>query len=154
LRRYARVRDEGNNQITLTVKIVDSTSAIDGVREAETIITNFDEGIKLLTLLGWQASAYQETHRELWQKDNVQIMIDEWPGVPPFIEIESDNKEDVIKTAQSLGFDWTDAIFGTVDQVFKAYWQEDCNWVNFVPKITFDTPLTKDMAELYKHHAS
>jgi hypothetical protein len=33
--------------------------------------------------------SYQETYREVWEMNNeIEIMIDEWPGMSPFIEIE------------------------------------------------------------------
>jgi len=39
--------------------------------------------------MGLRQKAYQETRREVWKiNDEIEIMLDEWPGISPFIEIE------------------------------------------------------------------
>jgi hypothetical protein len=38
-------------------------------------------------------------------------MIDLWPGLNPFIEIESHSEENVKKYSELLGFDYSDGIF-------------------------------------------
>ena len=145
---YARVRDEGD-RITMTVKRILHTEAIDGVEEADLLINSFQEGCHLLRMLGLEQSAYQETTREVWCKDSVEVMCDEWPGLPPFIEIESHTEQDVKDTAESLGLNYQDAVFGAVNSLYEREWGINCDWLNRVPRITFDHPITRDMAQDY-----
>lgn len=41
-------------------------------------------------------------------------MIDEWPWLKPFIEIEGETEEVIKATAEKLGLSWSDAVFGDV----------------------------------------
>jgi hypothetical protein len=45
-------------------------------------------------------------------------MLDEWPWVPPFIEIEASSKELVQDLAAKLNLNWQDAQFGGVTPVY------------------------------------
>jgi hypothetical protein len=72
--------------------------------------------------------------------NEIEIMIDEWPGMSPFIEIEWANEEVVKKYSALLWFDYQGAIFWTVDQVYKAVvWLEE-EYINNLKEITFENP--------------
>ena len=67
-------------------------------------------------------------------------MIDEWPGMPPFIEIEWADEESVKKYSALLWFDYQKAIFWTVGQVYKTVaWLEE-EYINNLKEITFENP--------------
>ncbi|MEK9131227.1 MAG: CYTH domain-containing protein, partial [Patescibacteria group bacterium] len=93
---WARVRDEGD-KVTMSVKIVDGDKITDQ-KEAQIVVDDFDGAVSLLTMVGCIPKAYQETRRELWTLDGVEITIDEWPFLPPFVEIEGASEE-VVKAA-------------------------------------------------------
>jgi len=47
-------------------------------------------------------------------------VIDEWPWIDPFIEIEAGSEELVKKAAAELGFNWSDAAFGDIMTAYRA----------------------------------
>lgn len=134
--KWARVRDEGD-KITMTIKEEDKTLGIHGVKEAEVVVDNFEMACSFLEFCGFYEKAYQETKREIWAKGSVEIMIDTWPGLKPFIEIESDAVDQVEKTAIALGFDMKNAFYGGVGNIYEHLYSLD---VNHLPVITFAQP--------------
>ena len=138
-RRWLRIRNEGD-KITMSFKQV-GEHRIESQKEEELIINNYDQGVEFLKALGHQEKAYQETKRELWLLDGVEVCIDEWPWLKPFIEVEGKNKEEVKRVSKQLGLNYDDAIFDSVDYIYHKKYKvsrEDVN--NNTPRITFDTP--------------
>jgi len=115
---FLRVRDEGS-KVTMTYKRFDSQT-IDGCEEIEVIVDDFERTIALLRALGLAPVTYQESRREIWSLDGAEIVIDEWPWVKPYIEIEGKNEKVIQSVAQRLGFDWQDAAFGSVMRAYEA----------------------------------
>ena len=76
----------------------------------------------------------------IWEFGNCQIMLDQWPFLEPFIEIEGDNQEDVQAAVESLGFNWDQAIFDSVDYFYSQKYSVDRDFVNKIPCIKFDMP--------------
>ncbi|SRR5258708_3557638 len=134
---WLRVRDEGD-KITMSLKIVDGDK-IENQKEIQLKIDNFDEGIALLETVGAIRKAYQETKRELWKLNNVDITIDEWPFLEPFVEIEGKSEKEVKEAAKKLGFDYSTAKFCSVDTLYsdKYGFPEDV-FNNQTPKVIFD----------------
>ncbi len=136
---YVRVRDEWW-KITCTYKEVsDDVSSIDAVKELETVIQDFDVMVDIFTRLWLKKKAYQETYREAWKINNeVEIMLDIWPWLKPFIEIEWENEEVVKKYSKILWFEYSEWLFGAVDQVYlKELWMNP-DVINSLAEITFD----------------
>ena len=118
---FIRVRDEGS-AVTLTYKHFHDANSIDGVEEVETRVDDFDKAVRILDETGMNRDAYQETKRETWDRNGVEIVLDEWPWLEPFIEIEGPDEESVRLMAEELGFDWSNAVFGGVSSVYiKTY---------------------------------
>lgn len=141
---YVRVRDEGW-KITCTMKTVDDWSLhIESVKELEIQVSDFEVAKKIFLWLWLKEKAYQETYREVWEIHNeIEIMIDQWPGIKPFIEIEWTSEDIVKKYVKLLWFDYKDWIFWTVDQVYlKEQWLEP-DYINTLPEITFKNPPKK-----------
>jgi len=85
---FVRVRDEGG-KITCTYKKIPSENlGIDSVRELECEVSDFETMKHILLSLGIPQKSYQETYRETWRIGEVECMLDEWPGLKPFVEIE------------------------------------------------------------------
>lgn len=114
---YFRVRDEGY-RVTMTYKEFHDASSINGVSEIETTVGDFDQAVALLDQTELRRETYQETRRENWRLGNVEVMLDEWPWVDPFIEIEGPSEREVRDTAEKLGFNWNDAVYGGVASVY------------------------------------
>ncbi len=112
---YIRVRDEGH-RITLSLKdYPQKEKGIDHQRELMVEVTDFESTRQILKATGLVESAYQETKREEWLLGNAEISIDIWPGLKPYIEVESHNISTLQKTANLLGLRFEDGIgFGTL----------------------------------------
>lgn len=126
---WLRVRDEVD-KITLTFKSGGKQSAIEDQKEIELKVDNYEEAKKFLEVLGCRKKSYQETKREIWKLDEVEVMIDEWPFLEPFAEIEGKNEEEVKKASEKLGFDYNDAVFGPVSILYSEKYGVTEKFVN------------------------
>lgn len=133
---WLRVRDEGD-KITLSLKMIEG-EGIQSQREICLEVDDFDNAVKLLQAIGCEAKSYQETKRELWKLDGVEITIDEWPFLEPFIEIEAASEEAVKKASERIGYTYADAIFGAVGKLYKMKYGIAPDEVNDLPKLVFD----------------
>lgn len=135
---YARVRDEGD-KITMSLKVIDG-ERIENQKEICLKVDSFERAKLLLATLGCREKAYQETKRELWALDGAEVTIDTWPFLDPFVEIEGKSEEIVREVSEKLGFDYSQAIFGAVDEICKRKYphltSDRIN--NHTPLIVFD----------------
>lgn len=139
---YIRVRDEGH-RTTVTYKQFDELS-LTGAKEIETTVDDFEAMVAIMQKTGMNQRAYQESRRETWVLDGTEVVLDEWPWLNPFIEIEGHSEEAVQKTATLLGFNWNDAVFGAVTQAYEAqYPNTDAAEVIMLEEIKFGQPLPK-----------
>lgn len=113
---WVRVRDEGD-KITLAYKQLDSRE-IDGTQEVSVGVSDFDATVSLLCSAGLRQTSYQETRRESWVFRGVQIELDEWPWVAPFVEIEAPDADALYAVAEQLGFDSNRALHGSVEVMY------------------------------------
>jgi len=139
---WLRVRDEGD-KITMALKQMTGKKITDQ-KEIEFEISDYDAACKLFETIGCHNKSYQETLREIWHLDDVEITIDTWPGLKPILEIEGKNEKDVKRIASDLGFKWEDAIFWSADEIYERELgipREIIN--NQTPEITFENPPKK-----------
>lgn len=137
---WLRVRDEAD-KITMTLKVVKNGGTIDEQKEVEIVIDDYKQGAELLRMIGCEEKAYQETKRELWLLDGVEITIDEWPFLEPLVEIEGSSEDKVRDVAEKLGFDFTQAYFGSVDGLYSKKYNISTKRINEeTPEILFDMP--------------
>ena len=118
---FIRIRDEGD-KVTLCLKkktkdLMDAT--IDSTYEIETTVGDFDTTVELFSVAGWEYTTYQESKRETWVLDDAEVVIDEWPWINPYIEIEAETEDIVRSVAEKLGFDWAQSVFGSVDVIYN-----------------------------------
>lgn len=135
---WLRVRDE-QDKITMSLKIVDGEE-ISNQKEICLRIDNFDEGVKFLEQVGASRKAFQESRREIWMLDGVEIMIDEWPFLEPYIEVEGLSEEAVKTVSAKLGFDYSEAVFGAVDILYSKKYGVSSDFINNLKSITFNEP--------------
>lgn len=138
---FVRVRDEGD-RVTMTYKQFDALSP-DGAKEHEIIVNDFDEAIALLAAAGLPHRSFQESKREMWRCDDTEVMIDQWPWLSPYIEVESTSVEKVKDFSQKLGFDWNDAVFGDVMAAYRAQYPHltENDTVGNIPEVRFGDEL-------------
>jgi len=135
LNAWVRVRDEGN-RVTLAYKQLNHRG-IDGTQEVSVEVDSFDDTVSLLQAIGLEQTSYQETRRESWELDGVQIELDEWPWAHPYIEIEASAEKDLYVVAEKLGFEKEQALHGSVEIVYMQEYNVSEKEVDAWPEITF-----------------
>lgn len=145
---WVRVRDEGG-KITLSYKQLNDRT-LHGTKEVTVIVDDFDKTCRFLENLGLNTKSYQETKREKWKHDNVEITIDTWPWVPTFAELEGATEESVKKVANELGFDWNKALHGSVEPIYQMHYDFTDAEIDSWKLITF-TPPPKWLLAKKKH---
>lgn len=134
---WARVRDEGD-KITLSLKVVDREK-IENQKEVCLQIDSLEKAEVFLSEVGCIKKAYQVTKREIWIFNDVEIMIDEWPFLEPFVEIEGKSEKAVMEVAKKLGFDYSKAKFCAVGILYAKKYNLPEGFINNnTPLITFD----------------
>ena len=134
---WARVRDEGD-KITMSVKSIEG-EGIESQKESCVTVDSYDQAESLLTQLGCDKKAYQETKRELWMLDGVEVTIDTWPFLEPFVEVEGSSEAVVKAVAEKLGFEWATAKFCAVDTLYSEKYDISTDQINnHTPEILFD----------------
>lgn len=144
---FIRIRDEGD-KVTLCLKKKTKSleeSTIDSTYEIETTVGDFDKTVELFSVAGWKYMTYQESRRETWVLNGAEVVIDEWPWINPYIEIEAQSEQVVKDTAQLLGFDWADAAFGSVDIIYnREFPHMSVRGVIDVAEVRFDAEPPKE----------
>jgi adenylate cyclase class 2 len=135
---WVRVRDEGDGKITLSYKkLVDRS--LHGTKEITLDVSDFETMCSFLEACGFESKSYQETKREKWILEKSEITIDTWPWIPTFMEIESENEEEIKRATGLIGFDWNEALHGSVEvayqKVFNVTEDEIDSWkeITFIP---------------------
>lgn len=129
--KWIRLRTDGK-KTTLTCKHIIDSNAIDWVKEREVKVDSFDITNELLEQIGYTAKAYQENNRESYTLDDCEIEIDSRPMIPPYLEVESSNKESVLKMLKKLEVsDLTTTSENTTD-IYKRYWVENLNDYTYI----------------------
>lgn len=144
---FLRVRDEGD-RVTLTFKrrADPMASTIDSVKELEVTVSDFDATVELLREAGWSYSTFQESRRETWRLDDVEVVIDEWPWLKPYIEIEGKDEASVRAAAEKLSLDWDDVVLGHIDVLYARQYDflGGIRGVIDLHEVRFDDPLPSE----------
>lgn len=137
---WIRVRDEGD-KVTLTYK-TSVEHSFGGATEIEVEVSDYQKTIDIFVATGLTVTTDQETKRETWTLGDAEIVLDEWPWLNPFIEIEAPSESSVKETAQILGYDWKDAVFGSVTTAYRMQYPSITKdeHISAIPKIAFDLP--------------
>ncbi len=135
---WVRVRNEGD-LVTLSYKQLDHRG-VDGTKEVNLVVNNFDQTCLFLESIGLEAKSFQETKRESWILDNVQIELDVWPWIKPMLEIEADSEAELRRIAKLLELDWQDALHGSVEVAYQAEYDVTEDEIDSWPNIIFSEP--------------
>ena len=98
--KWIRLRTNGKTT-TLTIKDV-SSDKIDGTKELEIEVDDFEVANEILHELGYNPRGIQENKRIKYDLNGVEVDIDTWPGIPTYLEIEGKSEEEVYSTLEAL----------------------------------------------------
>jgi adenylate cyclase class 2 len=116
---FLRVRDEGH-RVSTTYKQFNEALSMDGAKEIETIVGDYDTMVQLYKAIGMVAKSEQESKRETWRLDDCEVVLDEWPWLKPYLEIEGPDQVAIKAAAKKLGLAWKDAVSGSVTVAYRS----------------------------------
>jgi adenylate cyclase class 2 len=141
-KKWGRVRQEFD-KVTMTIKEIRG-SGINDTYEIELVVNDFNTAVSFFEACGIPAKAFQENRREVWIRNKVEVTIDTWPGLNPFVEIEGIDEKIVRKISNDLGFDFEKATFGSIDLVYEKELKIPAKTIIDLPEITFSNPPNKN----------
>ncbi len=115
--RWIRLRSNGM-ETTLTIKEIKSLR-IDGTKELEIVVSDFEETNAILAKLGYCPRTYQENFRIEYVLNGVNFDIDKWPMIPPYVEVEGKSEQDVLNAIKNVGLNEADFITLDVDTIYS-----------------------------------
>lgn len=125
--KWVRVR-ETNGKTTVTIKHIlnpnmqkDNQKGIQPVLESEMEVPSIEEANSILEQLGFSYRNYQEKNRATYRVDGVEVDIDSWPLIPPYVEIENDSNELIKSTVEKLGLQKHEIVSCNTADVYKKY---------------------------------
>ena len=80
----------------------------------EIVVDDFQKAIDLFDRAGLKYKSFQESKRETWKLDDTEILLDLWPWLEPYIELEGPNEDRLKSVANKLNLNWEDGVFGDV----------------------------------------
>jgi len=127
-----RTRSEGD-KITFTVKNKSGEYDI----EYEVTVNDYEMINKILEQLNIKKKYTLEKFREIYADSNNEVIFDHFPGLAPYMEVESKTEPDLFKTMKKLNLD--------KEENFTA---KDLYWIKYgISKDRPDNDLSFDTAE-------
>ena len=131
--RWIRLRTNGI-KTTLTIKEV-KEKTVDGTKELEIEVSDFDKTNEILNALGYKHRTFQENYRVQYILDGVEIDLDKWPKIPEYMEIEGKSTEEVEEILDKLEINKDKVSTLDVDSIYKYYGIDD---ICKIPELTFE----------------
>lgn len=118
--RWIRLRQVGEKAMVCYKNRPDAK--ISGTEEIEIEVSDFEETAKLLSKLNFYTDKYyQENKRRLFLLDGVEVSIDTWPQIPPYLEIEAESEEKVNEILKKLGLEGKDVGHLGTNKIYHKY---------------------------------
>lgn len=141
---WVRVRDEGD-RTTMSFKQrlgwnPDDPHANDtGMLEEEVVVSDFETASKILRHIGLTDKFFIENRRVQYKLDGVEVDIEYWPLLEPYLEIEADSWDAVDETIEKLGLDPKDKKLFSTTQIYAQQGIDDKDY----QILTFDRQVKK-----------
>ncbi len=119
MNKWIRLRTNGSKS-SLTIKEI-SSDDIDGTRESEIEVSDFDTTHSMLKELWYKHKSYQENKRESYILNGVNIEIDSWPMIPTYLEIEWSSKDAILDIVKQLWYSTNDVTSINTKKVYRHY---------------------------------
>lgn len=131
--KWIRLRETGN-KATITIKHILDNKNVDigdginqyglhSIEEVEMQVESIEIGKNILEQLGFYHRNYQEKKRVsyIYEPLNVEIEIDSWPLIPPYIEIEGKSEQSINKMVELLGYSISEVLVANTSAVYQKY---------------------------------
>ena len=130
---WIRLRTNGA-ETTLTIKEI-ANSKIDGTKECEIMVSDFNTTDEMLNKLGYFARSRQENRRIRYVLDDVEIDIDFWPLSPAYVEFEGKSEEAIRNLCKNIDVDFESLVSIDVERIYAHY---GINFSSLPPIITLE----------------
>lgn len=140
---WIRVRDEGD-QVTMSFKQRQGrkeNANDDGMLEEEVVVSNFETTCTILRHIGLTDKFFLENRRVRYVLDGVEVDVDYWPQLEPYLEIEGKNWDEVNETITKLGLDPAEKKIFSTTQVYQLAGINDKEY----RRITFKEMLKREV---------
>jgi adenylate cyclase class 2 len=117
--KWIRLRTDGK-KTTLTIKDLQAKT-IDGTKELEIVVDDFDKTNSILEELGYKNRGFQQNKRTQYILNGVEIDLDRWPLIPEYMEIEGPSIEAVEETLIKLGIKKEEVVTLDVASIYDHY---------------------------------
>lgn len=119
--RVSRDRDTQQERTLLTVKKTLSRTGFKIADETETPVLDFVTMEQVLKALGLESIRVDEKLRDSYHWQNVVLELDEWAGMPPYLEIEGPSTESITAALAPLGYTLADTTAANLKEVMALY---------------------------------
>lgn len=126
--KWIRLRTDGI-KTTLTYKDIVSNT-IDGTKEVEFEVEDFDKANEFLEKIGFTYRSYQENTRIQYYLEEVEIDIDFWPKIPAYMEIEGKSEEEVKRIETLLKIPKEKVTTLNCNDIYKNIYGIDISLIN------------------------
>lgn len=94
---------------------------VNNVLEYECPIESIEMMKEIIEQLGYYHKNYQEKRRIHFEYGEIQIEIDLWPHIPPYLEIEAPNESMIYELVEHLGYTMENVVSMNTDDVYTHY---------------------------------
>jgi adenylate cyclase class IV len=116
------LRNQGEATVLTVKEPRQKGSTIDDRPEAEVLVGDQGSFQQFLAALGYEPKSYFEKYRTTFRiGPDVTVVIDEYPHVPPYAEVEGPSQERVREVVYALGFTEADTASIPVSEYFKRH---------------------------------
>ena len=126
--KWNRLRTNGI-KTTLTIKDLNAKT-IDGTKELEIEVDDFDKTNQILEELGYKNRGFQQNKRTQYILDGVEIDLDRWPLIPEYLEIEGENEQAIYDCLDKLGISKDKIVTLDVSSIYTHYGYDGDNLTN------------------------
>lgn len=133
---FIRLRKEGDNKVTLTCKIFNKSKY--PLEYELSLNESYEKGLEFLQKSGLNLKSYQETAREKWKHPLAkEIVFDDWPGIPEFIEVDCESEDNLKEMKKILDVNNRNIMYDGVDTLYNELYNIPKKKFNRVPSLTF-----------------
>jgi len=118
--RLLRLRKNGN-VIELALKKKMQSKGVKIADEKEVHVSDFEITRKILQGMGFIETRKATKHRISYHLPGISFELDTYPGIPTFLEIETEDEKLLEEYVKKLGFSMQEARPWTAKDVFKHY---------------------------------
>ncbi len=124
-----RLRSEGNEAyITMKFKKQGNKKFLSR-KEIQVKVSDFKIASTLIQLMGFRPIGIREKIRKEYRLGNIKIELDQYPEIPPYLEIEGSSQRSVKQFLTKLGYDLKYTVHFSATEIIKQYGKNPNNLV-------------------------